>query len=149
MSNANKRKGYDWEKLVEDLMNKHTPFSWKRIPGSGAFGSVMNIVELQGDLIGRYDFFPFRFRGEAKVGYGGTKQITVKREWFNKIREESEKNWNDLPCVLLKYSGSKAPNAQHIIAFEFDVWFKILDYVKDLFDENIKLRDKLHTLEGK
>jgi len=120
---------------------------WRRIPGSGAFGTQMDYGQLKGDLMGKYSFLPFTFRAEAKVGYGGAKQITMKREWFDKVREEAACNFNELACVVMKYSNAHPPNTQHVIAFDFETFQKILDIIESMQDEIIELYAEVGTLE--
>jgi hypothetical protein len=103
----------------------------------------MNYGQLKGDLTGKYPFLPFTFRAEAKVGYGGAKQITMKREWFDKVREEAASNYNELACVLMKYSNAHPPNTQHIIAFDFETFQKVLDIVESMYNEIIELHRRL------
>jgi hypothetical protein len=98
---------------------------------------------LVGDLFGEYDFLSRRLRAEAKVGYGGATQMTVKREWFDKAREYAEKAGRDIPCVLGKFSGSRA-TVRYFIAFDFEAWHELLKCIEELSDENIALREKLH-----
>lgn len=139
MANPSKQKGYRWEKEAEEILNKDFPGTWKRIPGSGAFGTVMNINSLTGDLLGNYSFFPFMIRAENKVGYGG-KEMTVKKEWFDKIREEAGKNFNEIPCVLIKFDNSRS-GVRYAILFDFDAWRGILNFVNDMYIENTALRE--------
>jgi hypothetical protein len=143
MANPSKQKGYRWEKEAEEILNKAFPGTWKRIPGSGAFGTVMNLAGLTGDLIGHYDFFSFTLRAENKVGYGG-KEMTVKKEWFDKISEEASKNFNEIPCVLLKFEQSRS-GVRYVVAFDFDAWHKLLKYIDDLYIENVALREALKS----
>ncbi len=134
-----------WEILARELLNR--PYQgkqlWRRVPGSGALGTIMQYGQLKGDLMGKYPFLPFTFRAEAKVGYGGAKQIAMKREWFDKIREEAAGNFNELPCVLMKYSGVHAPNTQHVIAFDFETYQKIIDVIESMYDEIVELHKLL------
>ncbi len=107
----------------------------------------MDYGQLKGDLMGKYSFLPFTFRAEAKVGYGGAKQITMKREWFDKVREEAAGNFNELACVVMKYSNAHPPNTQHVIAFDFETFQKILDIIESMQDEIIELYAEVGTLE--
>jgi len=140
MIKSAKAKGARWEREAVEVLNEMFPDTWKRIPGSGAFGTIMNITGLTGDLTGKYKFFPFMFRGENKVGYGG-KEMTVKKEWFDKIRMEADKNFNEVPCVLIKFDNSRS-GVRYFIAFDFDALKKILETVETIYNENIALRDK-------
>jgi len=137
-----KQKGYRWEKDAEELLNKKYPETWRRIPGSGAFGAIMNIPELQGDLVGRYYFMPVSFRVDAKTGYGGATQLAVKREWLEKIRKEAESlERYEIPCLVCKFSGSRAPT-KHFFVFDTDAFHDIMEAYEDLYSENVRLREK-------
>lgn len=102
-----KVKGSTFERDLTDLLNKHIKKSfWKRIPMSGAIGTALSEPELQGDVKGIVDSFNKQFRIEAKVGYGGKTQLTMKKEWLDKIVEDS-KNSNSIPLMIGKFSGAR------------------------------------------
>lgn len=138
-----KDKGKRWERDAVMVLNERFPATWKRVPGSGALGTLLNIDDLRGDLIGRYYFLPFKIRGEAKTGYGGATQLAVKREWFEKIREEAESGLPaELPMLICKYSGSR-DRTKHFIALDFDAFNTLLEAYEEMYQENIRLREKL------
>ncbi len=129
MVNKNKIKGTRWERDAVKILNKNFPDVWKRIPGSGAIGTILDMPILKGDLSGKYPFLPKRFVAEAKVGYGGT-QMTVSKEWFDKIKLEAEQNFS-LPLVLLKFEKATA-GVKHIVAMDIDTWDELLAYIDEL-----------------
>ena len=46
MVNKEKKKGTDWERKIADIFNKYFDTNvWKRIPGSGAIGTILSISE--------------------------------------------------------------------------------------------------------
>jgi hypothetical protein len=127
-------------------LNKRFPATWKKVPGSGAFGTILAIDDLKGDLVGRYYFLPFTIRGEAKTGYGGAKQLAIKRKWFEKIREEAESQFPpELPVLICKFSGSRSI-VKHFVALDFDAFNMLLEAHEDLHQENIRLREKWEKL---
>lgn len=133
MVNKQKRKGTDWErqlvKLLEDNIEKSQV---KRIAGSGAIGTTLNEPLLTGDVIAYFPGFSKKFRIEAKTGYGGETQITLKREWFNKIREEA-KNTYSIPLLALKFSGArKDGGTQFFVALDIQDFCDIINYVNSL-----------------
>ncbi len=136
-----RQKGRRWEYDARDQLNGMFPDTWKRIPGSGAIGTIAEIPHLTGDLIGRYDFIPHVFRGECKVGYGG-KDMTIHKEWFDKIRREAEENFNNLPCVLIKFDGAR-DGVKHFVALDFQAWFDLLKWIEKLYSENVEMIEKL------
>ena len=140
-----KDKGKRWERDAVMELNKRFPATWKRIPGSGAFGTILNVDDLRGDLVGRYYFLPFKIRGEAKTGYGGATQLAMKREWFEKIRKEAESSLSkELPMLICKYSGSR-DRIKHFIALDFEAFNTLLEAFEELHQENIRLREKWET----
>lgn len=129
--NPNKDKGTRWERDAVKLLNEQFPSTWKRIPGSGAFGTRIEVPILKGDLAGKYYFLPRKFLGEAKAGYGGT-QMTVKKEWFDKIAEEAGESYS-LPVVVLKFMGARS-GVKHVIAMDFEVWNEMLAEIRDMYE---------------
>lgn len=138
MPNKMKQKGTRWENEAIAVMNEVWGGGRKRIPGSGALGTIVDIPGLTGDVTGRLFFFPYQFRGECKVGYGG-KEMTVRKEWFDKIRDESEKNYGNLPCVLLKFEKSWS-GVKYVIAFDFDAFNLMMSEMQKIYNENVELR---------
>jgi len=137
-----KDKGSRWEKDATEILNEKYEFTWKKIVGSGAFGALLDIPELQGDLLGKYYFLPFAFRADAKTGYGGATQLTIKRDWFDKIRKEAEATGKpEVPCLICKFSGSRS-DIKYFIALDFEAFHDFLEAVDDLYHENIRLREK-------
>ena len=113
-----KRKGSQWERDATKILMKLLPGStWKRIAGSDAIGTIMGEPLLAGDISGHIPSIGRRFRAEAKVGYGGAKQLAVKREWLEKIREESA-GTQSIPMLICKFSGAHGTSKQ-FVAFDF------------------------------
>lgn len=138
-----KDKGQRWERDAVDLLNERWDGTWKKIPGSGAFGAILEIDDLRGDLVGNYFFLSTKIRGEAKTGYGGATQLTVKREWFEKIRKEAKQGMiPEIPMLICKFSGSRS-DMRYFVAFDFDAFHELLEEMEKLYNENVELRDKL------
>lgn len=132
MVNA-KRKGTRWENDAKDLLNdQDNGGKWKRVPLSGALGSIMNEPFLGADLVGKYRALSKPFMAEAKVGYGG-KNMTIKKEWFDKITEIANKVFG-IPIVLLKFSGARK-GTRHVVAMSFETFEYIMDELDRLYDE--------------
>lgn len=56
MTNKNKRKGSDWERQIAKIMNEGFDTDrWKRVPGSGALGTILGESSLVGDVKGSFD----------------------------------------------------------------------------------------------
>lgn len=140
-----KQKGKRWEYDARDQLNEMFPNTWKRIPSSGAIGTIVEIPHLTGDLIGKYEFIPYVLRAECKVGYGG-KDMTIHKEWFDKIRREAEENFNNLPCVVIKFDGSRE-GVRYFMALDFQAWFDLLKWIEKLHTENVEMYTKLEQLK--
>jgi len=103
-----KIKGNVFEREATSLLNELIPGAkFKRIPGSGSIGTNMDEPLLTGDITGKIDGINKKFKVECKVGYGGAKQFTLKKEWLDKIILESKGNCST-PFLLGKFSGSRA-----------------------------------------
>lgn len=146
MVNKNKQKGTRWERDAVELLNKAYPGTWKRMPTSGAMGTALDIPILKGDLSGKYSFIPKRFVAEAKVGYGGS-QMTVFKEWFDKIAEEAKQSYA-WPLVLLKFEKART-GVKHVLAMDLETWEALLEYIDDqvmrlddAYDELAELRKR-------
>lgn len=133
MVNRQKRKGTAWENDIVKLIQDRIPGSKaKRIAGSGAIGTTMGEPLLTGDIIIELPGFNKKFRTEAKVGYGGDTQLTLKREWLNKIKEEADRSY-DYPMLMCKFSGSrKSDGIQYFVSLDFDTFVEIINYVAKL-----------------
>lgn len=138
MVNKNKRKGDAWEReLVKILNEKIIGADARRIPGSGSIGTYLNLPILQGDVVLKVDDFPKEFKFEAKVGYGGSTQMAVKKEWFDKVAEEAERTFS-IPAVASKFSGARDGTKQ-FVALDMDIFCDIINYVTELKREIEKL----------
>ncbi len=140
MVNKNKDKGTRWERDAVNLLNEAFPNVWRRNPGSGALGTILDMPFLKGDLVGDYVFLPIDIVAEAKVGYGGT-QMQLRKEWFDKIKEEANQNYA-IPVVLLKFEKSKS-GVRHVIAMDFETWNKLMEYYENMHEELLELYEKL------
>lgn len=140
-----KQKGARWERDAVKILNEQYEHTWKKVPGSGALGTILSIDELKADLVGRYYFLPFTFRGEAKTGYGGAKQLAVKREWLEKVRGQAEGAFlHEVPILIAKFSGSRS-DVRYFTILDFDAFHDILEAAETLYNENIGLREKLEN----
>ena len=136
-----KRKGTQWERDSTELLNTDFPKTWRRIPLSGAAGTILGISELKPDLVGKYEHMDIRMAGEAKVGYGGATQLTVKRKWLEKIAEQAEEMYA-IPMLVLKFSGSRS-DIQHFVALSFQAWDQLMHEYDKLYRENVRLWENL------
>ena len=126
-----KQKGSGFErdaaKLLAEIIKNST---WRRIPSSGAIGTIMSESLLTGDLSGKVDLFPKSFKGEAKCGYGGKLQFTLKKEWIDKIVEEAGNNYS-IPFLIGKFSGSRS-GVQEFIVLDVDTFATLINMYTEL-----------------
>jgi hypothetical protein len=126
-----KVKGNIFEReAVVMLTEKIHDSRWKRIPTSGAIGSRMEIPLLFSDLIGEVKNFPKKMRGEAKAGYGGAKQFTIKKEWLDKIMQEAKSTYS-IPFLIGKFSGARG-GTNVFVALDVDVFATLVNQITDL-----------------
>lgn len=148
-----RRKGNKWERDAVKILNRQSEGLgiaeevWGKIPASGSLGTLLEVQSLKSDLLGEYPFLTKLLRADAKVGYGGAAQMTVKREWFEKIAEEAEANIRNVPCILGKFSGSRS-DVRYFIAFTFEAWGELMEDVNSLYQENIVLRERIENETG-
>ena len=133
MVNKNKVKGSAWEKDFADLIEKNVKGSKaKRVPASGAMGTHMNEPLLQGDVKAMLPGLNKDMRVECKVGYGGNTQITIQKEWIDKIVSEAENSYS-YPALACKFLGArKSEGVQYFIILDLDTFFDIINYIGSL-----------------
>jgi hypothetical protein len=147
MGRRSKRSGKRWERDA----SKELSGDWTVVPGSGAFGPLMNDSSLYGDLIGAYPWFEKKFRADAKFGYGGNTQMTIKRDWFTKIRDEATKNGNDdYPCVILKFKNVRSGDtgSSKVMCINLDVWNDMMAHLEMVWEEYMELLEDKNGLYG-
>lgn len=145
--NKSKDKGTRWELEVRDLFNNEYGelSDFRRIPGSGAIGTQLEIPNLGADVVGTLAFLRKSIRGECKTGYGGKTQLTVKKEWLEQIREEADKT-NSIPMLFAKFLGARGKSR----IFVMMDWEALLDILDDLwynYTEHVRLLKEIERLE--
>jgi Holliday junction resolvase len=129
-----KVKGTSFERLLAEILNNNLKGGkFKRIPLSGAIGTALNEPDLQGDVVGEVPSFERKFRIEAKVGYGGATQLTLKKEWLDKIIEDS-RGTNSIPLMMGKFSGARE-GIKVFVAMDLDTFCDLINKVTDLHNE--------------
>lgn len=140
-----KKKGYTFEVLAVELLNKYVKgSSWKRVPGSGALGTFMKEPGLTSDIVGTIKSFQKNFRIEAKVGYGGATQLSLKKIWLDKIKEEAL-NSNSIPLMMGKFSGARE-GVKVFVTMDFETFCDVMNTMADLHEEIEK--DERRRLEA-
>lgn len=149
MTNKNKDKGTRWERDAVKLLNdKLLDGEFIRVPTSGALGTILKEPHLMGDIKGVVVGFPRPFILEAKVGYGGSTQLTFKKEWLDKIKEESSST-NAFPLVLCRFLNSRS-GTENFVTMDFDDFIDFLNEITKLYYlssrlemENSELRERM------
>jgi len=131
--NKSKDKGTRWEKEAVDILTSKINRSvWKKIPSSGALGTILGESILTGDINGKIYGLPRGFKLEAKCGYG-EKEMTIKKEWLDKIVREAETAYS-YPALIGKFSGSRS-GVKHFIIFDIDTFVTIMNYITELKED--------------
>lgn len=97
-------KGASCEKVVQDLLIKHTGLAFERVPGSGA-------GRIKGDLYipSAKDRFCIEIKHYAESHFND-KILTSKTNnivlWWNKIKKQAKES-NKEPLLIFKYNRSK------------------------------------------
>ena len=106
---------------------------FKKTPSSGALGTIVGEPNFTGDVRGKVYGVPQKIKIEAKVGYGGSKQLAIKKEWFDKIAEEAAQDYS-IPMVACRFSGSRT-GVQNFVAMDLDIFIKLMNLISQLQEE--------------
>lgn len=146
MTTKQKRKGTGFENQVVETLNSELKRShWKRIPGSGAIGTIMGESFLTGDISGEIYGFPLMFKGECKAGYSNkkdtaAKSLALEKEWLDKIKKEAEAAYR-MPIFFGKFDNVRT-GVKMFVAFDMETFVKLSAYITKLKEE----LDKYHDL---
>jgi len=139
--NKQKIKGSQWERGAVELLNsKLKSGKFKRVPGSGALGTILGESILTGDINGKIFGLPRGFKLEAKCGYG-EKEMTIKKEWLDKISKEAEAAYS-YPGLVGKFSGAKS-GVKHFIVLDLNTFVDIMNYVSELKEDLDKIYEEI------
>lgn len=134
MANPMKRKGSDFERLSVEILNTLIKDSaWKRVPGSGAIGTLLAEPLLTADIIGVVKSVPKKFKVEAKVGYGGATQFALKKEWLDKIKQEADATFS-IPLLIGKFSGSRE-GVKVFVTMDVETFASIINHITRLQEQ--------------
>lgn len=133
MTNKSKQIGTRWEREATKILSKNAK-KVRRIPGSGAIGSVCSEPGLVGDIVLEYAFLNKPIRIEAKYGYGSDSSMAIKREWMEKIRKQAKAS-RSIPAIVLKFRDVTSGDIESAkwICFSFEDWLELVDYLNDLY----------------
>lgn len=136
MVNRQKRKGNDWERQLVDILDANLDGiedgkgKAKRVPGSGAIGTLLGESRLTGDVVAKINGLPKELRIECKTGYGGAKQLTVEKKWLDKIGEEANNTFS-VPLLAAKFSGAKS-GVRHFVVMDLNVFIELMNLITEL-----------------
>lgn len=134
-----KQKGNLWEHDVVEILNrKINDGNFRRIPGSGALGTVMDEPLLTGDVSGKIDGTSMRFKVECKCGYNTStdkevKQFTLKKEWLDKIADEAKASLST-PLLIGKFSGARK-GIKEFVVLDVDTFSNLINEISRLQKE--------------
>jgi len=131
MPSYSKRKGAQFEmEAVKMLTLLIKDSEWKRVPGSGAMGTSLGIPLLFSDIVGKVKNFRQKFRVEAKAGYGGAQQFTMRKEWLDKILEEAKSTYS-FPFLIGKYSGARE-GSRVFVVLDVNIFASLINEYTDM-----------------
>lgn len=135
MPSKSKEIGARWERELAEKLGEQAEYA-KKIPGSGALGTILKEAQLTADVVAKYKFFQKLFKIEAKYGYGGEKQMTVYREWMEKVRMQSRDN-SYIPAVAIKFRGVMSGDRESAkwICFSIEDWNDMMKFLNELFSD--------------
>lgn len=120
-----KDKGSRWErdavKILEELIDNS---EFKRVPGSGAFGSLLHNSNLVGDIVGSLPNIKNKLKIECKVGYGQG-QMSIKKEWLDKIKEEALQDLS-IPMLFCKFDGARS-GVKYFVVMDIESFSKLIN----------------------
>ena len=141
-----KDKGKRWEKEATKKLNELvTNTNWKRIPSSGAMGTILKEPLLASDIQGMIPYLSKKILMEAKVGYGGSKYMTIRKEWFDKVQEEAETAMG-IPMLICKFDNVRSGVAR-FVAMDLTIFAEVMNEVNELHEELQGVYEKLAELE--
>jgi Holliday junction resolvase len=127
--NKQKIKGTNWEREFVELLEKNIgDINAKRIAGSGAIGTSLGEPLLSGDVTLKFNDIPNTFRIECKTGYGGSTQLTLKKEWLDKIRQEAQNTYS-IPALAGKFLGSRS-GVKHFVVLDFQAFCDLIELIR-------------------
>jgi hypothetical protein len=141
--NPAKRSGTYFEDVVADWFDNLPDVKAERIIGSGAFGTMSKEPRLMGDVYIRWDQLDKPILAECKFGYGGKTQLTVKKEWVDKIVEEAVSG-NRYPALIFKFKGARGGNSK-MICFTWDTWKEMMEYFGERIERLEAQNERLRT----
>jgi hypothetical protein len=135
MANKAKIKGSNFEREVVAILNNIKGTAWKRVPMSGAIGTLMSEPQLGGDLHGKVYGIPKGITGECKDGYNTSsdkevKSLSLKKEWLDKVAIEAE-NAMEIPIFFGKFDNVRS-GVKIFTVMDIKIFMYLLQQIVDL-----------------
>ena len=141
MTNRQKQKGSKFERDMTIELNKLIERGkFKKVPASGAMGTALQEGLLCGDIVGDVQYFPKKFRLEAKTGYmkenKDGKYFHLRKEWLDKIKMEALQT-NSFPALIAHFENAKSGVKNFVVLdIEEFAW---------LINEIVRLQEDINT----
>jgi hypothetical protein len=136
MPSPQKRKGSDWERQATDILNANIKRGkFRKIPGSGAIGTIVGEPMLTSDIRGQVESFEKEFKIECKVGYGSATQFTMKKLWLDKVKEEAAGSYG-IPLLMGKFSGARE-GVRSFVVMDMDTFCELINKVTELWEDQL------------
>lgn len=120
-----KDKGARWERDATRILSDFIKDSkFNRVPGSGAFGTILHDSHLVGDVTGTLPELKNKLKVECKVGYGKN-QMTIKKEWLDKIKAEASQDLS-IPMLFCKFDGSRE-GVKYFVVMDIESFSKLIN----------------------
>jgi hypothetical protein len=117
----------------------------RRIPRSGAYGTMDGFPQLTGDASWDFPWLTKPIVIECKHGYPAKNQkgksMILQREWFDK-HLESAKNMELLPAFAMKFKFTAEDGISKFIVIPFPVMEKMLKEINNLYLEVKEYREQ-------
>lgn len=136
LTNSQKKEGISFENRGAKKYSqavKHSKDAARRQIGSGAFGGMLGDVITEEELTSSISEFKERGGVDAR----GKKQITIKKEWLDKLKEEADHMHKDYYFLPFSFKGEDTD----YVAMEYDI---LLSYIQTIQF----LHERIKVLEG-
>jgi hypothetical protein len=136
--NKQKKEGIDFEnrgtRKYNNAVNKTKDVA-RRTFGSGAFQFDLGDMVTEEDLTASIAEFKERGSTDSR----GAKQITIKKDWLDKLEEEAKERGKDYYFLPFTFKGSD----KDYVAMDYDILLSYIQTIQGLHEQNKILRLQL------
>lgn len=132
-----KKEGVDFEKRGARKYNKavtQKSVAHQQV-GSGAFGGLLGDMITEEELTASLSEFKERGSVDAK----GSKQITIKKEWLNKLKEEAREMNKEYYFLPFTFKGDDTD----YVCMDFNIFLGYIQIIHSLLKQNEFLKKQL------